>query len=114
MIENVIMFIDIHIKQFFASKKKELNSLWMVKDFNDFKVIKDWIDENRDHSYVYWAWDEVWEFLTEKWYRTYNMIVNPTAENMAEYLYNKFSNFWVNKVMVYETPTSLSIFKKDE
>jgi len=98
----------------FSIKTEFLNHQGMVKDFNEFKLIKDWIDENRDHAYIYWNTDEIGEFLTEKGYRTFGMVENPTAENMARFLQGQFAYMGVFKVQVYETPTSLAIYEKDE
>lgn len=92
--------------------QKEWVETWMIKDFSNFKPIKEWIDENRDHSYVGVAGDEVLEFLREKGYRTFEMNTNPTAENMSSLLYQKAKELLggveVNKVVIYETPTSFA------
>ena len=84
----------------------------MLKDFSNFKPIKDWIDENRDHAYVWSRLDEVLQYLKEKWFRTFQMECNPTAENMSKLLYEKAKELlpWVeiNKVVIYETPTSFA------
>ena len=84
----------------------------MVRDFSNLKPVKEWIDENWDHSYVGKKWDEVLEFLQEKWFKTFAMEWNPTAENMSKLLYEKCSEFIPNvrldKVVVYETPTSFA------
>lgn len=90
---------------------------WMVMDFWDFKDIKDWIDENRDHSYVWRSDDEVLQFLKEKWYRTYEFSFSPTAEKMSEFLFKVVENllsttFKVKSVTIYETPTSFSTYTK--
>lgn len=85
---------------------------WMLKDFSNFKPIKDWIDDYWDHSYVGVKWDEVLDFLKEKWYRTYEMEVNPTAENMARLLYQNclhlIPDVEIDNVIIYETPTSFA------
>lgn len=92
---------------------------WMLKDFSNFKEIKEWIDTYRDHAYVWVKWDEVLDFLAEKWYRTYEMLTNPTAEEMACKLYVTsrllLANDWqykVKSVTVYETPTSFSTYSE--
>lgn len=89
---------------------------WMIKDFSNFKPIKEWIDENRDHSYVGVKWDEVLDFLKKKWYRTYELIQNPTAEYMSKYLYEKARELTksnIVKVVIYETPTSYATYTDD-
>lgn len=92
---------------------------WMLRDFSNFKEIKEWIDTYRDHAYVWVKWDEVLDFLAEKWYRTYEMSTNPTAEEMAYKLYIisrlSLANDWqyqVKSVTVYETPTSFSTYSE--
>lgn len=97
---------------------ENLQSGWretgMLKDFSNFKPIKERIDENRDHSYVSVEWDEVLDFLSEKGYKTFSMKVSPTAENMTSLLFEKCRQLlpWVeiNKVVIYETPTSFAEF----
>lgn len=99
----------------------EVQSEWyetgMLKDFSNFAPIKEWIDENRDHSYVWQKDDEVLEFLTQKWFRTYAMEENPTAENMSKVLYwmCKILLKWcsVKSVRIYETPTSYAEYSED-
>lgn len=97
--------------------QEEWVETWMIKDFSNFKPIKDWIDENRDHSYVGVYNDEVLDFLESKKFRTYTMKENPTAENMAKLLYEKSKELlewvWVVKVVVYETPTSFAEYTED-
>lgn len=92
--------------------QKEWAEEWMVRDFWNLKQVKEWIDENWDHSYVGKVWDEVLEFLKDRWYRTFTMEDNPTAENMSKLLYEICSKFIPNvrldKVVVYETPTSFA------
>ena len=92
--------------------QKEWVEEWMLKDFSNFKPIKDWIDENRDHAYVWSRLDEVLQYLKEKWFRTFQMENNPTAENMSKLLYEKakelLTGVEINKVVIYETPTSFA------
>lgn len=97
--------------------QEEWVETWMIKDFSNFKPIKDWIDENWDHSYVGVYNDEVLDFLESKKFRTYTMKENPTAENMAKLLYEKSKELlewvWVVKVVIYETPTSFAEYTED-
>jgi len=92
--------------------QEEWEETWMIKDFSNFKPIKEWIDENRDHAYVGAKDDEVLWYLELEWFRTYSMDNNPTAENMSKLLYEKAKELlpWVeiNKVVIYETPTSFA------
>ena len=92
--------------------QKEWVESWMIKDFSNFKPIKDWIDEHRDHAYVWSKEDKVVDYLKEQWFRVYTMYSNPTAEEMASFLFYKAKELleWVDvvKVTVYETPTSFA------
>lgn len=85
---------------------------WMVKDFWNLKPVKEWIDENRDHAYVWKKWDEVLEFLKEKGYKTFEFDVSPTAELMSKYLFETIAKdiMWIEAVTVYETPTSYATY----
>ena len=90
-----------------------------MREFSNFKEIKEWIDTYWDHAYVWVKWDEVLDFLAEKWYRTNEMPTNPTAEEMACKLYIisrlLLANDWqyqVKSVTVYETPTSFSTYSE--
>ncbi len=88
----------------------------MVMDFWWFNIIKQWIDENRDHSYVGRNDDEILQFLKEKWFRTYEFNFSPTAENMSMFLFDKIELLLpmvnVKSVTIYETPTSFSTYTK--
>ena len=70
-----------------------LNDCDMVADFGEIKKqIKEWIDNNLDHSYMYKQGDEVGEFLKAKGYKVYKMLDNPTAEKIAKLLYCMMKN----------------------
>ena len=88
----------------------------MIKDFWNFKPIKEWIDENRDHAYVWNKNDEVLTYLTDKWFKTYAMDWNPTAENMSYILYKKanelLTDVVINNLIIYETPTSYAQYSE--
>jgi len=70
-------------------KNAVLNNVGFVYDYRGMDIIKKWIDDNLDHKHL----NHVLDF-------------NPTAENMAEYFYNKFQTMlWcVSAVEVSETP----------
>jgi len=94
--------------------QEEWVEAWMLKDFWNFKPLKEWIDENRDHAYVWSKEDEVLTYLKDKWFRTYAMDNNPTAENMTYLLYQKAKELLgdvnINKIIIYETPTSYATY----
>lgn len=85
---------------------------WMLKDFSNFKPIKEWIDKNRDHAYVWISDDKVLNYLQSEWFKTFSFFGNPTAENMARFLYKKceelLPDVQINNVIIYETPTSFA------
>ena len=90
---------------------------WMVEDFNLLKVIKEWVDDNRDHSYVWRYDDDVLIYLSNCWYRTYTLEESPTAENMAKFLYEVCEELidtetYIDSVTIYETPTSFTTYRK--
>lgn len=92
---------------------------WMIIDFWNLKEIKNRIDENRDHCYLGRSDDEVLKFLQEKNFKTFEFESSPTAEKMAEFLFDKVSEFLpkhlkVEKVTVYETPTNYATFTENE
>ena len=96
-------------------KWEQLQEEWeetgMLRDFWNFKPIKEWIDENWDHAYVWERDDDVTQYLQAKWFKVFEMWL-PTAENMSCLLYEKAKELitWVevDKVIIYETPTSFA------
>jgi 6-pyruvoyltetrahydropterin/6-carboxytetrahydropterin synthase len=68
---------------------KLLDKNGMVVDFGVLKKeIREWVDENLDHTYIYQIGDEVGDYLKGKGFRTYGLNFNPTAENLAKYMYS--------------------------
>lgn len=71
-------------------KATKLDSAGMVEDFSKLKKLaKMWIDNNLDHSYIYYGSDVVGKELERCNFRVYKMRTNPTAECLAELLYTK-------------------------
>lgn len=69
-------------------ESQRLDDKGMVFDFGKVKKqVKDWIDVNWDHSYIHHKSDVVGKILKDAGLRTFELEVNPTAENMALYLY---------------------------
>ena len=83
----------------------------MVKDFGELKRIKQWIDDNRDHGYIHHSDDKRWQLLKDDWLKTFDLGTEPTAENMAQYLYQmiKPKETLLSSIELYETPTSSTI-----
>ena len=88
---------------------------WMLRDFWLLKPIKERIDENRDHAYVWKHNDNVLLYLKNEWFKVYAMDEAPTAENMAKVLYDKFKReFPIKEITIYETPTSFTTYNWED
>ena len=76
---------------------KEVNEVGFVRDFGELKEIKTWIDENWDHRHLNAFFDPT----------------NPTAENMAKFLYHYFVMDFpeMTAVRVQETETSWAEYR---
>jgi len=78
-------------------KSHQLDSKGMVQDYGELKQIGNWIDETLDHQHL-------------------NDIIpgNPTAENIAEWMYNK----WIHRyplllaIEVSETPKTNARYER--
>jgi 6-pyruvoyltetrahydropterin/6-carboxytetrahydropterin synthase len=94
-----------------------LNKYGFVKDFNDYKLLKEWIDTNWDHAFLVSREDKTMlDFLIENDQRHYIFASNPTAENIAERLFGVATDLLnddfskVTKVLVKETATSEAVY----
>ena len=78
----------------FVLEKVTLDENGMLIDFGVVKdKLKNWIDEYLDHAYIYNKNDEVGIYLNKKGFKTYCIGKrNPTAENLAEWLYHVSKN----------------------
>ena len=76
--------------------EKKLNKTGMVMDFSDVRMVMDTVLEKMDHKYL----NEVHPFTT----------VNPTAENIAEYIFHQLqtAEVKVETVQVWESDTSFA------
>ncbi len=92
-----------------------LDERGMVMDFSDIKtVVKKWIDENLDHTMLLCKDDPmvpVFEQNNEKFFLTEK---NPTAENIAELIYNyvEAQGMPVVAVTIWETGNSYAKFSR--
>lgn len=79
-------------------RSEQLNDVGFVKDYRDLDNIKDYIDTVLDHRHL----NDIFPF-------------NPTAENMAKYLYDVFKKDIpeVYAVEVSETPKTTAIYEAD-
>jgi len=100
-----------------TSQKRLLNDYDFVKDFGEFKPLKQWIDDNWDHSLIIASKDSsLIEFVEKENQRHYIINGNPTAENMCIDLFKVagllLNDDWavVTAVKVYETTTSEAVY----
>jgi len=89
---------------------ESLDKLGRVVDFSVIKkVVGDWIDENWDHGFIAYKDDEIIKAIKYDDSKLFILDKNPTAENMAEYLFNKSNellkkyNIKVVNIKLYET-----------
>ena len=88
--------------------QQEWPERWMVVDFGNLKPIKQRLEDNWDHWFVYMKWDKIWDTIKEQWYKTYELEMDPTAENMAKFIVDMFP--LLSGVEIYETPTSSALY----
>jgi len=95
----------------------DLNRYGFVKDFNDFKPLKDWIDNNWDHAFLVYSQDKAMlDFLVDNNQRHFIFAENPTAEHIAAVLYRVASDHLndefskVTTIKVNETATSEAVY----
>ena len=93
----------------------------MVMDFKDIKaVLMKEVDERLDHGFMYWEKDEPMKefFSIYKDFHSIEVPFTPTAENIAQYLFNilqdKYKDIYntglkLIEVKLWETPTSVAI-----
>lgn len=93
----------------------ELDDMGMVIDFGDLSQLKDWINSNWDHSIIINEDDqEIKSLLKNSIFRIYEMKGNPTAENMAKFLFEKFSSLLkddrlaIAQIEIYENDDSVA------
>lgn len=91
-----------------------LNTLGMVMDFAEAKdLFGGWIDQNWDHKLLLFCKDPITE---QDWLREHGLVVlafNPTAENMAQFLFEKFNKIieegnWQGKI------TAITVFETEK
>lgn len=101
--------VDIHLES------EKLDERGMIMDFSDIKKeIKTWIDRTLDHTMLLAKNDPVIPFLDEANERYFLMENNPTAENIAEYIFKHVDSlgYPVSSVTLWETETSYAKFSK--
>jgi 6-pyruvoyltetrahydropterin/6-carboxytetrahydropterin synthase len=84
-------------------RSKELNKIGFVFDYRGFQPIKSWIDGQLDHRNL----NDILDF-------------NPTAENIAKYIFNKITDICENDIYIHlfavevsETPKTSARYERD-
>lgn len=99
---------------FFHAQAEDLDQIGRVIDFSVLKEkLGGWVDENWDHGFVFFEKDDdVRELFEGKMaqHKHFALPLNPTAENMGDYLLNvvgpeqlKGTGVQLVKVVVWET-----------
>lgn len=102
----------------FNAAPGELDEYGMVIDFNAFKPLRKWVDDNLDHATILNRHDELFELLgTVDDCRLFDMEGNPTSENIARLLMRKAHEYLpgilpctITRVEVLETCTSMAVY----
>lgn len=100
----------------------ELDDLGRVIDFGVIKsVMGEWLDEKWDHGTIVNVEDRgIINLCYEENWKLYILENNPTAENMAEYLYMKGNELLtpygvrIAAIRVYETPNCWADFSREK
>jgi 6-pyruvoyltetrahydropterin/6-carboxytetrahydropterin synthase len=93
----------------------QLDSLGMVRDFNEIKqILQVWIDENLDHRMILHEKDPLRSALEKAGEPLHLIPTNPTAENIAQLIFAvaQEKGLPVSSVTLWETPNSNATFKK--
>jgi 6-pyruvoyltetrahydropterin/6-carboxytetrahydropterin synthase len=93
----------------------KLDALGMVRDFNEIKqILQVWIDENLDHRMILHEKDPLRSALEKVNEPLYLIKTNPTAENIAQLIFEvaEQKGLPVTSVTLWETPNSNATYKK--
>ena len=93
---------------------EKLNALGMVVDFYDLKAtIGKWIDEVLDHRTILWEKDPLAAALQKAGETPVLMKDNPTAEAMAQWIFDEArkQGLPVTKVTLWETENSCAAYE---
>lgn len=99
----------------FEIESNSLNEFGFVRDFSDFKVMKEWVDTRLDHAMLVSSEDEVMAmWLKVNKQAHFVMTANPTSENLAKLLYDtaRVLKLPVTAVEVDETCTSMARYEE--
>jgi 6-pyruvoyltetrahydropterin/6-carboxytetrahydropterin synthase len=96
-------------------ESEQLNELGMVCDFSDIgDYVKSWIDQSIDHKMLLHAADPLLPLLQGAGEQVYVMPNNPTAENIAQHIYEyvEAGGYPVVEVVIHETDSALASYRK--
>ena len=102
---NAVVEIDIHAER--------LDARNMVADFGEIKtIVKGWIDRELDHKMILRKDDPLAAALQKMGDPVYLLDSNPTAERIAQLIFDKSREYGlpVARVTVWETPTSWATY----
>lgn len=99
---------------YFYARSNRLDEVGRVIDFSVLKEkIGGWIDRYWDHGFIYFSEDQEMDSIFDAAfgkYKSYQLYLNPTAENMAEFLLKNIcpevlegTGVVVHKVVLWET-----------
>ncbi|MCU7930402.1 MAG: 6-carboxytetrahydropterin synthase [Candidatus Thiodiazotropha sp. (ex Codakia rugifera)] len=97
-------------------ESQQLDALGMVCDFADIgNYVKGWIDQALDHKMLLHSDDPVLPLLQEAGESVYVMQHNPTAENIAQLIFEHVATggFPVVEVAIFETDSALASYRRD-
>ncbi len=95
-------------------ESEALDARGMVVDFTDIKaVVKEWLDNELDHTLLLCRDDPVLPLLEGAGERVFVMDDNPTAENIARLIFEFVAQqgFPVVEVSLWETGTSCASYR---
>lgn len=95
---------------------RSLNGEKMVADFTMLgAALKGWIDKNFDHKVILCARDPLLKTLKNCGQACFEVRDNPTAEIMAELVFNEMKKLGlpVSEVRFWETDTSMACYSAD-
>jgi 6-pyruvoyltetrahydropterin/6-carboxytetrahydropterin synthase len=95
-------------------ESESLDERGMLVDFSDIKaLVKDWLDNELDHTLLLHKDDPLLPVLREAGERFYLMDDNPTAENIARLIFDFVAarGFPVVEVTLWETGTSSASYR---
>ncbi|MES9969404.1 MAG: 6-carboxytetrahydropterin synthase [Candidatus Thiodiazotropha sp.] len=94
---------------------ERLDALGMVCDFSHIgDYVKQWIDQTLDHNMLLHKDDPVLPLLQQAGESVFVMQTNPTAENIAQLIfeYVEAGGFPVVEVAIYETDSALASYAR--